>query len=167
VRETPEQLKKLLESVLDPETVDQAGREMECGLDLLRDNPVPGPDPARIAALKLLVQSKAARHSKTHRRIWIGWAVSAAAVFLAVGAWVAPWGIQWYASRPTASIHTLNPWKLDSDPTLRQLARELGEVLDENLSINPEHRDIDAPETIELAEQQLKMLATSDDFWKG
>lgn len=166
--ENPEQLKALLGSFLDPESADKAAEDINYGLDLLRTHPAPTPHPERIVSIKRDLHLRI-RQARPSRKIfaWIGWTACAAAVLLAMTLLALTY---WPQFPPTQQVtEAVDPaqWKIDIDPVLSGMARELEEELDTILTNNPDQDCLDTPDTIDKLERELKMMASSDDFWKG
>jgi hypothetical protein len=168
VSENPEQLKALLGSFLDPESAGKAVEDIGRGLDLLRTYPAPAPSPERIASIKRDLHSRLAQ-ARPPRRIlaWIGWTATAAAVVLAMTLLALTY---WPKTLPTQQVtDVVDPvqWKIDNDPVLSGMERELEGELETILTIHPDQYNSDAPDPIEKLQQELKLMASTDDFWKG
>jgi hypothetical protein len=168
VHENPEQLKALLGSFLDPESAGKAAEDIAGGLDLLRTHPAPAPRPERVASIKRDLRPRVGQ-ARPSRRIpaWIGWTACAAAVLLAMTLLTLTYGPLF---RPTQQVtEAVDPaqWKIDTDPVLSGMTKELEGELEEILSRNPDQYYLDAPDSIDKLERELQMMASSDDFWKG
>lgn len=167
--ENPEQLKALLGSFLDPQSAEQAAEDIDRGLDLLRRHPAPAPDPEHIASIKRDLQLRIGQARPARKfTAWVGWTASAAAVLLAITLLTLTYW--WPLSRPTQQItDVVDPaqWKIDTDPFLSGTAKELEGELEGILTIHPDQYNVDAPDPIEKLQRELKMMASTDDFWKG
>lgn len=165
--ENPEQLKALLGSFLDPESADKAAEDIQRGLDLLVTHPAPAPRPEQIAAIKRDLRLRLTQARRADRiPAWIGWTACGAAVLLATTLLTLPY---WPQTRPNQQVaEAVEPaqWGID-DPILSGMEREVGGDLDTILIINPDQYYLDAPDSIEKFERELKMMASTDDFWKG
>jgi hypothetical protein len=168
VPENPEQLKALLGSFMDPESAGKAAEDIGRGLDLLRTHPAPAPSPERIASIKRDIQSRLVQGRPPHRILgWIGWTATAAAVLLGISLLTLAY---WPKTLPLQQVtDVVNPaqWKIDIDPVLSGIEKELVSELDTILTINPDQINSDSPDPIETIQQELIMMASTDDFWKG
>ncbi len=166
--ENPEQLKELLDSFLDPRSADKALEDIQQGLNLLSTFPDPTPAPQRIALLKREIHLRA-RKIRRFRRIfrWIGWSACAAAVVVVILFQTPLFRTAPLALRPGSEISCPAPWKIDTEPLLSGFMAHSEEVRSEMYKSYPDLYDADMPNPIEALEQELKMLASSDDFWKG
>ncbi|NLH16053.1 MAG: hypothetical protein GX455_05710 [Phycisphaerae bacterium] len=163
--ENPEKMKELLGSFLDPESALKAVEDMDRGLDLLQSHPAPAPDPERIAAIKRDIQS---RIGCIRRRqpisVWIGWSACAAAVLLVVAHYSPFFRPSRIPLKQGVEIVNLTPWTIDTEPLLSGIPSNSEDIHNDSLKTNS---DFDSPNPIETLEQELKMLASTDDFWKG
>lgn len=166
--ENPEQLKALLGSFLDPQSAEKAAEDIDRGLDLLRRHPAPAPNPEHIASIKRDLQLRIGPARPARKfTAWIGWTASAAAVLLAITLLTLTY---WPQTRPTQQITDVvdpSQWKIDTDPFLSGMTKELEGKLEEALKIHPDQYNLDAPDPIEKIQRELKMMASTDDFWKG
>lgn len=163
--ENPEKLNELLGSFLDPESALKAIEDMDRGLDLLQTHPAPTPDPERIAAIKRDIQSRIGRIRRRRPiSVWIGWSACAAAVLLAITLVLPFLRPSRIPLRQGVEIGNLSPWKLDAEPLLSGIQDNSEDIHNELLKTNS---DFDSSNPIETLEQELKMLASTDDFWKG
>ena len=150
--ENPEQLKALLGSFLDPESAGKAAEDISSGLDLLRTHPAPAPSPERIASIKRDLQSRLVQARPSHRiPAWIGWTACAAAVLLGISLLTLPYWPQTLPTQQVTDVVDPAQWKIDTDPVLS----------------GPDQYNSDAPDPIEKLQQELKLMASTDDFWKG
>jgi hypothetical protein len=168
VPENPEQLKSLLGSFLDPESAKKAAEDIGRGLDLFRTHPAPAPCPERIASIKRDLHSRLAQ-ARPPRRIltWIGWTATAAAVLLAITLLTLTYGPQFHPTQQVTEAVNPAQWNIDIPPVLSGMERELVGELNTILTINPDQYYSDSPDPIENLQQELKLMASTDDFWKG
>lgn len=167
--ENPEQLKALLDSFLYPESAGKAAEDIDRGLDLLRTHPAPAPHPERIASIKRDLQNRLAAQTRSSRRIpaWIGWTTCAAALVLATTLLTLTYGPQFHPTQQVTEAVDPAQWKIDIDPVLSGMTKELEGELETILTIHPDQYNSDAPDPIEKLQQELKLMASTDDFWKG
>lgn len=166
--ENPEQLKALLDSFLDPESAGKAAEDLDRGLDLLRALPVPTPCPERITAIKRDLQNRlAAQRSSGRIPAWIGWTACSAALVLAMTLLTLTYGPHFHPTQQVTRAVDPAQWKIDTDPVLSGMERELEGELETILTIHPDQYNSDAPDPIEKLQRELKLMASTDDFWKG
>lgn len=158
-------LEELLGGFLDKAEARAAAADIRRGDLLLSEYPAPQPDTRLLEEIKAKVGDSLAVAAAGRRQAkWIGRAVAVAAAVIVIASvlLLSPRG----QSPGTAVAGTDGLW---DDAAITSLRAEIDAVLDTMISISADEYGFDegAGDFAEAELDELEMVATNDDFWKG
>ncbi len=158
-------LEELLGAFLGEAEAGAAAADIRRGDHLLNEYPAPQPDARLLEEIKVKVgESLGAAAAARRRGYWIGRAVAVAAAVIVIASvlFLSPSG----QGPATAVAGTDGLW---DDAAITSLRAEIDAVLDTMISISADEYGFDegADDFAEAELDELEMVATNDDFWKG
>ena len=154
-------LEQLLGGFLNETEARQAAADIRLGEGLLSEYPARRPDARLLEEIKTKISNSLATGRK--RVSWIRQAVATAAAMIVIASVLLLWpgGGTTPVYADTASL-----W---DDAAIADLRAEIDVVLDTMIAIEADEYGFDegAGDFAEVELEELEMVATNDDFWKG
>lgn len=162
--EKNEKLEDILSSFLTDEDAVQAADDIRLGDRIFRDNTPPLPSEELLNSIKMQVSAKLASRRISPVARWARRSVSAAAAIVIIGLATSIFfpgngGEEAFAG-------PVGWWENEG---IKTMDAEMDEVLDRLIAISQEEYYIDDSEIDfdEMELDEIEMVATNDDFWKG
>ncbi len=155
-------LEELLGAFLGEAEAGAAAADIRGGDVLLNEYPAPQPDARLLEEIKVKIgDSLAVAAARRRQAKWIGRAVAIAAAVIVVASVL----LLWPGPPPPFAGHE-GIW---DDKAITSLRAEIDAVLDTMISISADEYGFDegAGDFAEAELEELEMVATNDDFWKG
>ncbi len=155
-------LEELLGGLLDEAEARAAAADIRGGDVLLSEYPAPQPDARLLEEIKVKVGDSLAFAAARRRQAkWIGRAVAVAAAVIVIASVL----LLWPGPEQSFAEHK-DIW---DDKAITSLRAEMDAVLDTMISISADEYGFDeaAGDFAEAELEELEMMATNDDFWKG
>ncbi len=157
-------LEELLGGLLDEAEARAAAADIRRGDLLLSEYPAPQPDAPLLEEIKAKVGDSLGAAAAARRRVyWIRRAVAVAAAVIVIASVLLLW-----PGGGTTPVYadTTGLW---DDAAIADLRAEMDAVLDTMITLEADEYGFDegAGDFAEAELEELEMVATNDDFWKG
>ena len=159
-----EKLEDVLSGFLDEQEANRAAEDIRLGDGILRDNIPPVPGEKLLNDIKMQISEKLASRRISPVVRWARRSVSAAAAIIIIGLATAVFfpgngGEEAFAG-------PVGWWENEK---IKTMDAEMDDVLDRLIAISQEEYYIDDSEMDfdETELEEIEMVATNDDFWKG
>ncbi|RKY06009.1 MAG: hypothetical protein DRP66_09660 [Planctomycetota bacterium] len=155
-------LEQLLGGFLNEAEARRAAADIRLGEEILSEYPAPQPDARLLEEIKTKVSRSLGAAATARRRLyWVRRAVAAAAAVIIIASVLLLWPAPQQSFAGSGDV-----W---DDAAIAGLRAEIDAVLDTMISIETDEYGFDegADDFAEVELEELEMVATNDDFWKG
>lgn len=162
--EKNEKLEEILSDFLDEQEASRVAEDIRLGDSILRDNIPPIPGEELLNGIKMQMSEKLASMRRSPVVRWARRSVSAAAAIIIIGLATAVF-FPGHGSEE-AFAGPAGWWENEQ---IKTMDAEMDDVLERLISISQDEYYIEdsGPDFEEMELDEIEMVATNDDFWKG